>query len=150
MSRIVVMLYGNEQCIGISVQKSVVPKQAYITNYDQAEHKPGIGKNIWAFKARLDRIDGVKEVSIWPYEIRITKAEAFNWDEVAPKVLEVIKKFLRDQTPEIRIDDQRSPFTYNDDSGYPSGRKELFPIDLGFQATEVNATDESSEDETTR
>ncbi len=48
-------------------------------------------------------LPGVNEVFIKPYELSVTKGDAFEWDEIEPDILEALKKCFGETEQEVRV-----------------------------------------------
>lgn len=52
----------------------------------------------------LFAIPGVSKVFITPYELTIDKGLAFNWDEIEPSIIEVLKRVFGETGQEIAVE----------------------------------------------
>ena len=84
------------------------------------DHAPS---TIWTALSFYE-IEGVASVSLDIYEVRVTIRRAFDWDDIAPQVIERIKKHLRWDDAEVRDHDSRPAY------GCGSGSLDFGDIDL--------------------
>jgi hypothetical protein len=79
----------------ISVQPTQDPNvKAYHTRYELGE-----------FGLLMLEIRGVTQVHVMPYLLLITKGQMFEWDEISPKVEDILKGFGRRNAQGVRESD---------------------------------------------
>ena len=64
-------------------------------------------------------LDGVNEIVLEPYSVRIKKAQAFRWEDVEPKVLETLQDLAFERSSRVQVyrgkpDDDANIQTYSE------------------------------------
>jgi hypothetical protein len=86
----------------ISVQSTQDPNvKAYHTRYEMSSgHEAGVrgsSDELGEFGLLMLEIRGVTQVHVMPYLLLITKGQMFEWDEISPKVEDILKGFAKSQ-----------------------------------------------------
>jgi len=61
----------------------LVNDRDYVSDMDEPHEKPVL---TGAMIRKLRAIFGIKEVSCWPYQITISRAPLYTWEELAPAI----------------------------------------------------------------
>jgi len=51
----------------------------------------------------LMQIDGVAQACLRPYEVKIRKGEAFEWESIDLRVIEILRKIFSERGDEVRV-----------------------------------------------
>lgn len=83
-----------------------IPGADALARFSVRDHTPATIQTALSFYD----IEGVTSVSLDIYEVRITISRAFDWDDVTPQVIDLIKKHLHWDDCEVRDHDSRQGY----------------------------------------
>lgn len=116
--RIVVEYFPNEFIRTFHVSERIVPWRLYssfsgvdaLMRFSSSSIPPHNNPATVRTALSFYEIDGVVDVGLDAYEVRVTISLAFDWDDVTPKVLSLIKKHLYWDSCEVRNHDSRPAY----------------------------------------
>jgi len=95
----------NERTFHFNVEISQSKFQDFWRPLDESsdEYLKIVGKPGSALIRAAIQMDGVARVYIRPYELQIRKGEAFEWEDIEAKIIEVLTKIFSERGDEIEI-----------------------------------------------
>lgn len=119
--RIVIEQFPNDLIRDFHVNKRISSEKLYdslpgadaLVRFAVHDHNPSTIQTALSFY----EIEGVTSVSLDIYEVRVTISRAFDWDDITPQVIDLIKKHLRWDDAEVR-DHDPSPAYSHGSSGF--------------------------------
>jgi len=108
--------HPNKGMLSIHISKRI-SKKDYVTYYNQLraeenEYDNGRTEELGYLAQALFAVDGVRELHFSQYEITIQKAEIFEWEEMIPDLIHVVKNMLRkegddfERMPDIKVTEE--------------------------------------------
>jgi hypothetical protein len=83
--------HPNPECRSFHFKIKLLNGDDYITDYwINNPQKPIL---TYAMVSALRKIEGVKKVSAWPYEIHIERAPLYTWEELEPAIKLAMAKY---------------------------------------------------------
>ncbi|ENN86034.1 hypothetical protein RHSP_31701 [Rhizobium freirei PRF 81] len=126
-NRIVIILHGNEDMVTLGTTARLCDYQWVYSPPSDEE----LSKRFIAFRKRLQRVSGVKEIHIGKHEVRIERYEAFLWNEIVPNVVPILARYAKFSDFVIRLRDDRPTDNWDED-GNSTSRRCNPDIDLGI------------------
>ena len=112
--RIVIEQFPNDLIREFHVNERIASEKLYdslpgadaLARFSVRDHSPATVQTALSFYD----IEGITSVSLDIYEVRITISRAFDWDDVTPQVIDLIKKHLHWDDCEVRNHDSRPAY----------------------------------------
>lgn len=102
MQKIMIILYPNDG-------RADIQTTSRLCDYQWTHSPPPDEELSDAFKAfrdELNALHGVQQLNIGKHEICFERYEVFEWDEILPKAIEILKKHYPDEYAEPTTDDR--------------------------------------------